>query len=123
MEPAERLGRRPPYAAAGRVTHVRQDVAGIEILDVHILDNAHDLRELAVEGLCLQQALGIRGVDRGDPATKLGAMRHVAVGRREAEPVAMQVLARRHRSHVRAMPTGRRGTRCARPAKRSAAGT
>lgn len=83
--------------AERRITHVRQDVAGIEILDVHILDNADDLRELAVKDVRLQQALGIHTVDRCDPATKLGTMRHIAVGRGEAEPVAMQVLAQRHR--------------------------
>jgi len=97
--PPARLGRRPPDAAARRIAHVRSDVAGIEILDVDIFDKADNRRQVAIEDLCLQQALGIRAVNRGHPATKLGAVRKLSVGRGETEPVTMQVLAQRHLAH------------------------
>lgn len=96
MRPGERLGRRPPDAAARRITHVRQDVVGIEILDATSSTTPTTGGSSPSKDVRLHQALGIRTVDRCDPATTLGTMWHIAVGRGEPEPVAMQVLAQRN---------------------------
>ena len=91
-----------PDAALRHVAHVRQDVTGVEVAHVNVLDNALDRRQRRPAKRPIdEQSLGVRTVYRSHAAADPAAERQRLARAAELEPIAVQVVAQRaHAGHA-----------------------